>query len=173
MAESMINRIKDKRKFLTSVSNYSVDSWFSFIDTSRLNLDAYYQREYVWENKHQQEFLNNILSGFPLGGISVAKTLNPQTGRVLYEVVDGKQRITTLKLFFRDEIAIIIDGKPVKYSELTMPEQNAFSSVPLPMIILENATEKEKLEYFYEINFSGVPQSEEHKNKIVALINTK
>lgn len=167
----MLNRIKEKRKFRTTVSNYMAESWLAFMETGRLNLLAYYQRDYVWTDVNQQEFLNNIIEGFPLGGISVVKTTNPKTHRTIYEVVDGKQRITTLEKFWNDEISIILDGRSVKYSELSEPEKMAFCNVSLPMITLENATEKEKLEYFYSINFSGVPQSDEHREKIISLIN--
>lgn len=169
----MQNRIKDKRKFQTTVSNYSVESWLAFMETSRLNLFAYYQRDYVWETQQQQEFLNNIVSGFPLGGISVVKTKHPETFRNVYEIVDGKQRLTTLIKFFTDEISLVIDGVACLYSGLNQAEQNSFLTVPLPMITLENATEKEKIEYFYFINFSGVPQSNEHKLKIIDLIKSQ
>jgi len=162
----MINRIKENRKYRTDVSDYSVETWVSFIERNRLNLSPSYQRDYVWGFSEQQHFLRNLISGLPVSAISTVK----EQDAFIYEVVDGKQRLTTLKMFVENEIPIHLNGVSIYYKDLTMAERNAFESAPLPMIRLYDANEAEKIKYFLSLNFAGVPQSEEHRKKLLGML---
>ena len=155
-----------------NVSNFTIDTYENWFENDRLFFDAFYQRDYVWTEKEQQEFFKSLLSGYPVGHISLAEIDFDENSSYSYEVVDGKQRLTTLKLFLSNEIPIIIDNEKYFYSDLTKQEQRHFTGHLLPAIILiDSKNEKEKLNFFYDLNFSGVPQSEEHKLKIEDLIN--
>ncbi|HHL3426282.1 TPA: DUF262 domain-containing protein, partial [Klebsiella pneumoniae] len=85
------------------------------------------------------------------------------------EVVDGKQRLTTLKLFINNEIPIVIGGEEIYWSEFSRSEQLAFGRPTLSAVILDDATEKDRIAYFVAVNFTGVPQSEEHRQKVLKL----
>lgn len=162
----MINRVKAARRYETEVLAFTLESWFSFFERKRLDLNAEYQREYVWGEVQQQELLRSIMMGLPLSAVSVVK----EDDVFVYEVVDGKQRLTTLDLFFNDQIGVEIDGEMVLFSELNQAEQSAFLNTSLPMIRLKKASKIERIRYFMNINFAGVPQSEEHHNKVIELL---
>jgi len=162
----MINRIKENRKYRTNFSDYTVETWVSFFERNRLNLSPYYQRDYVWGFNEQQQFLRSLISGLPVSAISTVK----DEKEFVYEIVDGKQRLTTLKLFVENEIPIHLNGESIYYKDLTLGERNAFESASLPMISLKDADESEKIKYFLNINFSGVPQSEDHRKKLLGLL---
>lgn len=134
--------------------------------------DTKYQRSYVWTQREQQNFFKSILSGYPVGHISLEEIPYHYGSEYTYEVVDGKQRLTTLKMFFNGDIPIYIEGHKVFYQELSRQDQRKFKSHVIPAIIISRLdNEKDKLQFFYDINFSGVPQSEKHKIKIEEMIS--
>ncbi|MDI6977181.1 DUF262 domain-containing protein [Serratia sp. Se-RSBMAAmG] len=165
----MENRVKAARCFDTSSADLTVDSWISFIENDRLNLDAAYQRDYVWRHTEQNMFLLSVVRGAPLSAISVVKTYNNR-GNFILEVVDGKQRLTTLKKFLNNEIPVRLNQQDVYYRDFNSAERNSFSAVALPKIELRNATTADKLKFFLSINFTGVPQSEEHHKKVLTML---
>lgn len=171
MKEEMPNRIKDARKFNISTSEFTVESWLAFFVNNRLDLSPYYQRDYVWGAVEQQAFLLSVVRGAPLSAIAAVK--DEKSAKTVYEIVDGKQRLTTLKLFFENEIALRLNGEEIFYKDFNMAEENAFGNVSLPMIRLHNASEKDKLMYFLSVNFTGVPQSEEHRLKVLELFGAE
>jgi len=89
------------------------------------------------------------------------------------EVVDGKQRITTLKLFFENKI----DYEGYFWDDLDWNEKNMVKRVKIgwselsPLYESDELEEKVILEYFHDVNFMGVPQSKEHHDLILKLID--
>jgi len=83
--------------------------------------------------------------------------------------VDGKQRLTTLKKLITNEIPIMLPDGPLYWRDMARAEQLAFGRRPLPAILLDDATYKDRLAYFMAVNFTGVPQSEEHRQKVLKL----
>lgn len=167
----MINRLDGLEKFRTNPSSVAVESHINWLERGAYFFDAQYQREYVWKKKEQQEFLNTLVSGFPLGNIAVAKheDWERREGPWL-EVVDGKQRLMTIDKFIKSEIPFILpSGILLWWDEMTRPEQLRFGRPFLPVIKLEKATDKEILDFFIAVNFAGVPQSKSHKQKVLKM----
>lgn len=82
-------------------------SWF--LDHERneqLDLDPSYQRRSVWSPKEQRFFLDTIFRGYPSPAIFLHKRVDPMSGKQVYEVVDGKQRLETIIRFVNNKIAI-------------------------------------------------------------------
>lgn len=77
------------------------------------------------------------------------------------DIIDGKQRLCTLKSFIFDEFQ---DLHGNYYSDLSFKAQNyltnnqliSFSELP------ENTDDKTVIKQFLRLNFAGIPQSEEH-----------
>ena len=165
-----MNWIQALERFDPVVKPITIESYISWLQHGVLFFDADYQREYVWQEEEQQAFLRTAVSGFPLGHVALAK--RPDWGTVdgpYIEVVDGKQRLTTIWLFITDEIPLILPEGPMLWSQLTRGEQLAFGSASLPAVELNNASRAQLLEFFYTTNFSGVAQSEAHKAHVLQL----
>ncbi|MEG0097845.1 MAG: DUF262 domain-containing protein [Citrobacter sp.] len=166
----MINRIREAEVFRARTGEYPIDMYIDWIRRGALNFGAEYQREYVWGEEEQQTFLRVLISGFPIGSVALAKAPDWDVSDGPYiEVVDGKQRLTTLKMFINNEIPIVIGDEEIFWSEFSRAEQLSFGRPTLTAVILDDATTKDRIEYFIAVNFTGVPQSEEHRKKVLKL----
>ena len=56
-----------------------------------------YQREFVWDEKHESRFIESILLELPVPMIFVAATEDSR-----WEIVDGSQRVRTIEAFMND-----------------------------------------------------------------------
>lgn len=148
-----------------------------YLEKYKINL----QRDYVWEHFQQQEFIFSILFEKPLESVVVVQHTFDYTNRsnCVNYVIDGKQRLLTIKKFIKNEFSITINGKEYYYSDfdenlkwffnsrvnyMTATIYYSYPDVPITddmMIYLFN---------FY--NFSGTPQTEEHKNKLQSLLKS-
>lgn len=167
------NRIRALHRFSCTTKPICIESYIHWLQHGALFLDGDYQRDYVWGAAEQQAFLMAAIQGFPLGHVALAKKADWGVVDGPYiEVVDGKQRITTLRLFITNAIPLMLQDGPVMWSELTRGEQLAFGHTSLPAIELGNATRREIVEYFARVNFAGVAQSMEHKEHIHSLLKS-
>lgn len=83
-----------------------------------------YQRKNVWSTKKQQELLDSLFRGLYIPRL-LLREVRLSEDRVVREVVDGQQRITTVQRFFADDLKLptslaTLDSRLAKarYSEL-------------------------------------------------------
>ena len=157
-----MDSLRQLNRFRSMHHKMQLSFWKLQIKEDEINYNAWYQRDYVWTEKEQVEFIQNLIMGLPVGEISVVLDTTCKEGTKYIEVVDGKQRLITLKKYLNDEV--VVWGKV--YSDLSPADKRFLSNMILPYTDLSAQSEKDKLEYFYRVNFSGVPQSEEHKQFI-------
>ncbi|MGW2387256.1 DUF262 domain-containing protein [Streptomyces sp. NPDC001658] len=60
---------------------------------------AGFQRSFVWGKRQMDRFIESILLGYPVPGIFLVELRNRQ-----YLVLDGQQRLTTLKAFYSGQV---------------------------------------------------------------------
>lgn len=83
--------------------NYQNVAWLWDIHNRKLlNLNPPYQRRAVWNQEYMEYFVDTILNNYPTPAIFLHQEIDPE-GRMLYHVVDGKQRLTTLFKFLANE----------------------------------------------------------------------
>lgn len=137
------------------LNNFSMSIYESFLKTDVLKFNNNYQRNYVWSEKEQQFFLRYIFSGYPLNNISLME-INYFNENFFYEVIDGKQRLITLKLFFENKIPLINKDKKIYFNDLSKHEQFKFKEITIPTIVVSNIDEKSKIDFFHQINFNDI-----------------
>lgn len=118
-----------------------------------------YQREFVWDNKHQSRFIESLILGLPVPFIFAAEI--KESGRL--EIVDGSQRIRTMAAFLKDELELsglekLTELNNTKYSQLPIARQRLIKNIAIRMVVLSSkATEDVRNEMFDRINTSSVP----------------
>lgn len=81
-------------------------SWFlDLYNQGQLDLEPSYQRRSVWNPKDRRFFLDTIFRGYPSPSIFLNKVMD-ESGRTVYAVVDGKQRLETIFSFVKNKIYI-------------------------------------------------------------------
>ncbi len=118
-----------------------------------------YQREFIWDIKHQSRFIESLFLGLPVPFIFSAEI--KESGRL--EIVDGSQRIRTLAAFMNNELRLASLQKLTHmngcyYGDLPSAMQRLFKNISIRMIVLSaKATEDVRNEMFDRINTSSVP----------------
>lgn len=91
-------------------ANYTVYHWTMVRRDDPFDFDAPYQRGSVWTDEQRRALVRSLLIGLPIGIIYVSElpySLPDGTSRRGYvRIIDGKQRILTMRSFFNDEIGV-------------------------------------------------------------------
>jgi len=101
----------DPRDISIYNNNWSVDYIFQLLSKDIINLSPDFQRNFVWDYKRKCRLIESILLGIPIPAFYLAKS-----GKK-YNVVDGLQRLTTIKQFINNEF-------PLKYLEYLNKNQS-------------------------------------------------
>ena len=78
------------------------------IKREQIDLDPPYQRRSVWSVNDKRFFIDTILNNYPAPPVFLHKTID-DSGRPVYCVVDGKQRLKTIVEFTENKIEIPSD----------------------------------------------------------------
>lgn len=131
------------------------------------NMD--YQRDYVWELKDKENFIESVLLGRELGRfIFVAP--NCSTGAPP-QIIDGKQRLNALLEFMASKFPY----QGAYWHELSYEDRRMMlnRTVQLLEIEPERVSRKLLLKIFLLANAAGVPQSPEHIARVQALYDAE
>ena len=61
-----------------------------------LDLAPDYQRGYIWSNEYKDQLILSIILNYPIGNIVINNLDHPNERNARQELVDGKQRLTTI-----------------------------------------------------------------------------
>ena len=139
----------------------------------------YYQRGFVWTLEDKQSFINSIYNEMDCGKIVIrkyswdelAKQTDPEKC-YFNEIIDGKQRLSTIIAFMNDEFP---DSNGYLFSELSKNAQRTFESSQCVGYAEFNGyvSDEDILKQFLMINHTGVPQSKEHIDFVRGLLEDK
>lgn len=123
---------------------------FGDIQRKRLILSPHFQRNLVWRELHKTDFIETILEGYPFPQIFVAQgDIDIEQMAAKSCVVDGQQRLSTIKQFLEDELPV--NGR--RFSELSQSEKESFLKYDVAIIELEIRDSDPRLkEIFQRLN---------------------
>ena len=92
---------EDEKEIIEPVNavttTWAIDNFADKARKNDLDTDPIYQREFVWNNAQCQMLINSILMGIPLPSIILHEI--KKDGKSSYQIIDGKQRLTTILRF--------------------------------------------------------------------------
>ncbi|WP_312399175.1 DUF262 domain-containing protein [Chryseobacterium sp.] len=120
------------------------------IRSGKLIPDAYFQRNLVWRDIHNKDFIKTILLGYPFPQIFISKgKVNVTNMTTTSCIVDGQQRTNAISLFIDNEFDV--DGK--YFEDLTDIEKTSFLKYEVAVIELDlNNDDPRVQEIFQRIN---------------------
>ena len=139
----------------------------------RINTDAEYQRAKVWSKPQQALLIDSILRGFDIPKIYVRKL--PPGGELLFDVIDGKQRLTAIWRFLSDDVSLPKHAKTFpklgdlsgkRWSQLPASAHDVLQFASLTISALEDATEDNIRELFLRLQKGEPLRSAETRNAI-------
>lgn len=149
-----------------TTSNYSVIEVVEMLDRKELTVNREYQRGTgLWPDGPASYFIDTILEGYPFPKIYMYEYINRGDRRMRKEIVDGQQRITTIKRFYSNEFAIKGESKysGMRFQDLSDEDQLRFSSYTVSVDVIRNATRAEILQMFRRMNAYTLPLNEPEK----------
>jgi len=162
--------ITDLRSICNKPRFQKVDVAWTHMEDSAYDFttDVDYQRDHVWTKDQRESFIGYVLSGGECPPLWVnVRTAN----RKKSEVIDGKQRMTSVKMWLDGEIrGLLPDGREVWYKNLD-EISNRFMVLDCSFEIrLVDLCRKEILDLYLKLNSSGVPHTQEELDKVKALL---
>ena len=125
-----------------------------------------YQRTFVWDTDKQCRFVESIFLQIPVPPIFLLEKIenpeNDNTGGVVFEVIDGVQRITTLTNFVNGFLKLtgletLPDLNQAKFSQLPNSISSLFMERQIDTIIIESGTHPEiQFQVFGRLNQGSV-----------------
>ena len=64
-----------------------------------LDISPDYQRGYIWSNEYKDQLILSLILNYPIGNIVINNLGSPNDRNAMQELVDGKQRLTTILRF--------------------------------------------------------------------------
>lgn len=140
-----------------------IDTFAYWNNNGQLLLSPPYQRGDVWGTKRRRNLIKSILLGVPIPSIIINDRFSSNWGEEI-AVIDGKQRITTILMFFNGELRVPgewfgMEGD-VTFSQITVPQQRGFKHTPLQVCEGQLPNIEAEIEVFELVNFGGVAQGE-------------
>ena len=125
-----------------------------------------FQRGLVWTQNQKEALIQTIFDMGSIGTFAFNRLPYESKGP-LFEVIDGKQRLSTLCEYYEDRWPF----KGVYYSELSWHDTSTFKRASVLEVTLQEATEETKLRLFLRINRAGTPVDVEHIGKVQAMLD--
>ena len=162
---------------LTDTPKTTIYDFDIFLKDYGVNL----QRPYVWNLIQQQEFILSILLEKPIPPVVAVEIGNNDfalgNGLRTMLVIDGKQRLMTIKRFLNNEFAVIIDGHPAYLNDFDRDTHLFFirriSCLTANVYYASNnpgeswyISDDMKIILFNFYNFAGTQQEESHKEML-------
>lgn len=160
--------IREKDDIQIRFANNDIDSLLHRVYSTSAGVDFNpdYQRDLVWTDEQKTSLLDSIFSNVDIGKFTFIKR-DYQPNRVFwYEILDGKQRLSTLCDFYEDRFA----WRGKKFSELCAADAYHFKNFPIVSGEVGEITEQQILKLFVKMNTSGTPIDQEHLNRIKSKI---
>lgn len=157
---------------------YDFDIW---LEDYNINL----QRPFVWNQIQQQEFILSILLHKPIPPVVIVEIDSSDSldGKCLRKklVIDGKQRLITIKKFLHNGVPIPINGSYYTYSSFDYDAKMLFereisyltatvyyaSDIKTDNWYMSDYT---KIVLFNFYNFAGTPQEKDHKDMLESFL---
>ncbi len=137
-----------------SVTNPTIADIYEKVVDGKLDLAPDFQRKFVWTQEHQEQFLNTIIKGYPFPEIYVCQgETDLKKMRTSQKVIDGQQRLTTIKNYIEDEFDNTLKIV-TRFEELDDDSKSEFLAYQIVVRDIGKVEEKTVREIFRRINLT-------------------
>lgn len=116
-----------------------------------------FQRGLVWSEAQQVKLIHSVWMGIPIGTYSVNFSTDRLPPRLTNILIDGQQRINSLRAYWDDEIAY----QGYLWSQLSELDRRYFVRGSFPQMRTESKDIGEVLRYYEVMNFGGTDHTQD------------
>lgn len=132
-----------------------------------IDLEPEYQRGNVWSKKQKYDLIDSVFRNVDIGKFAVIKRPwgdNPNVPATpkLYEMLDGKQRLTALFEYYTGRFKY----RGLHYYELCHRDKGHFKHYSVSYAESAPLTKEQKYRYFLKLNTTGTPVDINHIKKV-------
>lgn len=146
--EEIDNKYKvGEKRLVTEQGRYPLDSLQDILEKS-IKLDPEYQRSFIWNNEQKSKLMESFIMNIPVPPVFLYEV---EFAR--YEVMDGRQRLSTIRDFYNDVFELVglevwseLNG--MKYSQLPVNIKLGIDRRYVSTIVILNETAKNEAEEF-------------------------
>ncbi|QLX26181.1 DUF262 domain-containing protein [Citrobacter freundii] len=145
---------------------YSIAELVDMLSRRDLVVNSNYQRAAgIWPDGPSSYFIDTILEGFPFPKIYLYEYMNRTERKIKKEIVDGQQRITTIRRYIDNQFRVKGDSEysGLLFRELPIEIQEQFLSYTVSADVIRNATRSEILQMFRRMNAYTLPLNNAEK----------
>lgn len=143
-------------------SNRTINSLLVHAYHFGFDLEPIYQRGLVWDLEDKIALIDSIFNNIDIGKFTFIKNGIMEKD----EVLDGKQRLSTLLEFYEDRF----EYKGYKFSDLSFRDQNHITNYSISWGETSGLTDEQKLRYFIKLNTTGKPMDKKHLEKVKSML---
>ena len=141
-------------------------------DGKVLELNPFYQRGLVWTLEQKRDYILALFNGKATIEPTIVEYFKDNYKIHMMEVLDGKQRLTTIFDFIDNKFSIIVDGNEIYFKDLIEKDQRFLfkhdvkNTRVMSRDISKKVSMQDKIDLFLEINEKGTKMSDEHLKEI-------
>lgn len=168
LSDAIVERFNQAQDSLViQAADMSLETIAAMVEVNAIDVQPQYQRRERWSAEAQSALIESFLLNIPVPPVYLAEE---DFGN--YSVIDGKQRLTTIKRFMREEFPLtrlerFQDLQGMRFSELPVDLRNALRIRPYVRVVtlLKQSDPELKYEVFTRLNSGGMPlQPQEVRN---------
>lgn len=147
-------------------NNYSVAELLEMLERRELIINRDYQRgSGLWPSGARSYFVDTILEEYPFPKLYMYEFMDRDASRLRKELVDGQQRLLTIKDFAEGKFRLSGDTRYAgnRFQDLDDEQQEKFMTYVVSVDVVRNATRGEILQMFRRMNAYTLPLNEAEK----------
>lgn len=145
-------------------NKYSVAELLAMLDRRDLTINREYQRgSGLWPSGARSYFIDTVIGEFPFPNLYMYEFI--QSGRVKKELIDGQQRLLTIKDFVGGKFALSGETRHpgLSYNSMEEDVREKFMAYPIPVDVVRNARKDEIIQMFRRMNAYTLPLNSAEK----------
>lgn len=141
------------------LQSYPISDLVRWMQEKTLVLNPEFQRRNIWPEPAKSYFIDTLLEELPIPNIYMRSVTNPADMRTYREVVDGQQRLRTIRDFVENKLRLgsnahTFDG--MNYDDLDESVQRRLLGYQIGVVQLFDATDDKVLDIFHRLNAYGL-----------------
>lgn len=168
------------KRFKRHETDFTIATLWEFQSLDKINLNPKYQRSSeVWNLEKQSFLIDSIVKNFPIPPIFLHEFIDQDSGKTKYDVIDGKQRLTSIFKFIEGRLSLPVDSSDDGYCEQLIDGTNFkdwgmpgyedikrdFWQYQISIVFIDSDEEETINDVFDRLNRNGEPLSAQEFRK--------